>query len=65
MNYKNDIIPYNPKLKGLAKKLKKEMTLHEVLLWQVLKGKNRLGHDFDRQKPIDNHKFHFFCKLIV
>jgi hypothetical protein len=28
------IIPYNPKLKALAKALRKKMTLSEVLLWQ-------------------------------
>jgi very-short-patch-repair endonuclease len=33
------IIPYNPKLKGLAKNIRKNMTLSEVLLWQELKGK--------------------------
>jgi hypothetical protein len=27
------IIPYNPKLKILAKKLRKDMTFGEVLLW--------------------------------
>lgn len=64
MNYKYDIIHYNPKLKELAKKLRKEMTLSEVLLWQELKGKNMLGYDFDRQKPIDNYIVDFYCKAL-
>ena len=59
---KRQIIPYNPKLVLLAKKLRKNMTLSEVLLWQELKGKQMLGYDFDRQKPIDNYIVDFYCK---
>jgi len=33
------IIPYNPKLKAIARKLRKEMTFGEVLLWNELKEK--------------------------
>jgi len=56
------IIPYNPKLKELAKKLRNNMTLGEVLLWNELKQKRMLGYDFDRQKPIDNFIVDFYCK---
>jgi len=59
---KHKIIPYNPKLVPLAKKLRKEMTLSEVLLWQELKGKQMLRYDFDRQKTIDNYIVDFYCK---
>jgi very-short-patch-repair endonuclease len=52
---KRKIIPYNSKLVPLAKKLRKNMTFSEVLLWQELKGKQMLGYDFDRQRPIDNY----------
>ena len=45
---------YNPKLKKLARKLRKNMSLPEILLWNQLKGK-KLGYDFHRQKPIDNY----------
>ena len=38
------------------------MTLSEVLLWQELKGKQGLGYDFDRQRPIDNFMVDFYCK---
>jgi very-short-patch-repair endonuclease len=55
------IIPYNPKLKQLAKNLRKNSTLSEVLLWNKLKRKQMLGYDFDRQKPIDNYIVDFFC----
>ena len=43
---------YNPKLKELARKLRKNMTLSEVLLWNQLKKKKMKGYDFHRQKPI-------------
>ena len=59
---KRKIIPYNPKLVSLAKKLRKNMTLSEVLLWQELKGKQMLGYDFDRQRPIDEYIVDFYCK---
>lgn len=38
------------------------MTLSEVLLWQELKGKQLLGYDFDRQRPIDEYIVDFYCK---
>lgn len=55
------ILPYNPKLKELAKQLRKNMTLSEVLLWDELKQKKMLGFDFDRQRPIDNFIVDFYC----
>ena len=56
------IIPYNPDLKQLARDLRKNMTLSEVLLWNELKQKRMLGYDFDRQRPIGNYIVDFFCK---
>lgn len=58
----NKIIPYNPNLKALAKKLRQNMTLSEVLLWNELSGKKMHGFDFDRQRPIDNFIVDFYCK---
>ncbi|MGH7791777.1 MAG: endonuclease domain-containing protein [Thermodesulfobacteriota bacterium] len=55
------IIPYGPKLKELARKLRKSSTLSEVLLWQHLKGKQMLGYDFHRQRPIDNYIVDFLA----
>jgi very-short-patch-repair endonuclease len=59
------ILPYNPKLKSIAKNLRKNMTLSEVLLWQRLKQGQLLGYDFDRQRPIDNYIVDFFCKDLM
>lgn len=58
---KRKIIPYNPKLVSLAKKLRRNMTLSEVLLWQELNKKQMLGFDFDRLVPIDNYIVDFNC----
>ena len=59
------IIPYNPKLKALAKKLRKDMTFGEVLLWNQLKGDQLWGFDFDRQRCIDNYIVDFYCKDLM
>ncbi|MCH7763766.1 MAG: endonuclease domain-containing protein [Candidatus Marinimicrobia bacterium] len=61
-------IYYNPKLKQLARNLRNHSTLSEVLLWVRLKGRQRLGYQFSRQKPIGNYIVDFFCsklKLVI
>ena len=55
------IIPYNPKLKELARQLRNDSTKTEIFLWLKLKGKQMYGYDFHRQKPIDNYILDFFC----
>jgi Uncharacterized protein conserved in bacteria len=62
MPIKRNIIPYNPKLKELARQLRKNMTFSEVLLWNELKNKNFFGYDFDRQRPIGEFIVDFYCK---
>ena len=59
-----EIIPYNRNLKLLARKLRKNMTLSEVLLWNELKRKKVRGYDFDRQRPILNYIVDFYCKKL-
>lgn len=59
------IIPYNPKLKEIARQLRNNSTLSEILLWRHLKGKQMRGYDFDRQKPIDNYIVDFFCNELM
>ena len=54
-------LSYNPRLKQLARELRKKSTLAEVLLWQQLKGGQLRGHDFHRQKPIDEYIVDFFA----
>ena len=59
---KRKIIPYNPKLKEYARKLRKDSTFTEIMVWNNLKGKQVRGYDFDRQRPIDNYIVDFYCK---
>lgn len=58
---KRKIIPYNPKLKELARKLRNNSTKSEIRLWQQLKGKQLFGYDFHRQKPLLNYIGDFYC----
>jgi len=58
---KRKIIPYNPHLKELARKLRNNSTHAEIRLWKELKGKFLGQYDFHRQKPIDNYILDFFC----
>ena len=57
---KYNIIPYYPKLKILARELRKNSTLAEILLWQNIKGKS-YGYEFHRQVPIDEFIVDFYC----
>ena len=65
MPSKVKIIPYKSELKALAKELRKNMTMSEVLLWNELRNKQILGYDFDRQRPIDNYIVDFYCKELM
>jgi very-short-patch-repair endonuclease len=54
-------LPYNLRLKELARELRNKSTLTEILLWQQLKNGQRRGYDFHRQKPIDEYIVDFFA----
>jgi len=56
------IIPYDPKLRNVARMLRKNMTLGEILLWNELKGKKIMGYKFQRQRPMNNYVLDFYCK---
>ncbi|WP_018127210.1 endonuclease domain-containing protein [Balneola vulgaris] len=59
------IIPYNPALKELARKLRNNATKAERVLWHSLSGKQCFGYDFHRQKPIGNYIVDFFCQELM
>lgn len=61
---KNKILPYNSKLKLLARKLRNNSTYGEIKLWKGLRNKQMLGYDFHRQKPIDNYIIDFYCPAL-
>lgn len=65
LGLKKKIIPYNAVLIPFAKKLRSNMTLSEVLLWNYLKQKKMLGVDFDRQRPILNYIVDFYSKELM
>jgi very-short-patch-repair endonuclease len=61
-------IYYNPKLKQLARSLRNNSTLAEILLWNELKARQMLGYQFMRQKPIGEYIVDFYCsklKLVI
>ncbi|MBC8770207.1 DUF559 domain-containing protein [Arenibacter sp. BSSL-BM3] len=62
---KRKIIPYNPKLKELARDLRNNSTKAEIILWLKLKSKQMYGYDFHRQKPINNYILDFFCQELM
>lgn len=65
MKFKRKIIPYNPKLKELAKDFRNNSTKAEIRLWQKIKRKQYYDYDFHRQKPIDNYILDFFCNKLM
>lgn len=60
---RNKIIPYNAELKQLARQLRKNSTLPEVLLWQNIKQR-AFGVQFHRQVPMLNYIADFYCHEI-
>jgi len=57
---KNKIIPYDPKLKVLARQLRNNSTLSEVLFWKNIKSRS-YGYEFHRQVPVSDFIVDFFC----
>ena len=55
---------YNRNLKARSRKLRKSGVLSEVLLWNILKGRKIQGHQFTRQKPIDQFIVDFYCSKL-
>ncbi len=47
-------ITYNSKLKELARRLRNHSTKAEIKLWGYLKGRQMMGYDFHRQKPVED-----------
>ena len=58
---KRKIIPYNPRLKKLARELRNNSTFSEVLLWKQLRNYQIRGYDFHRQKPLLEYIVDFYC----
>lgn len=62
------MLKYNTSLKQPARKLRSDMTDAELLLWSRLRGKQVLGVQFYRQKPLGPYIVDFHApaaKLVV
>ena len=57
---RNPTLSYDPRLRALARELRKHGTLGEVLLWKAIKKKT-LGCEFHRQFPIGKYIVDFYC----
>ena len=57
---RRNFLPYNPRLRPLARELRKHGTLGEVLLWKQVK-RRALGVEFHRQVPISEYIVDFYC----
>ena len=67
-NHKRSILLYNTKLKGQSRRLRKNMTDAERLLWSKIRGKQLKGYQFYRQRIIGNYIVDFYCpkvKLVI
>jgi very-short-patch-repair endonuclease len=54
-------IYYKKYLNGYANSLRNDSTLSEIILWKELKGKQILGMQFNRQRPIGQYIVDFYC----
>ena len=62
------MLPYKGNLRHKGRLLRKKMTDSEQALWSRVRGKQLLGVQFYRQKPIGNYIVDFFApkaKLVV
>jgi very-short-patch-repair endonuclease len=62
------MLPYNKKLKDNARRLRKDMTEAERLLWSKIRRKQLRDVQFYRQKIIGNYIVDFYCsqpKLVI
>jgi very-short-patch-repair endonuclease len=62
------VTPYRPELKQTARTLRQNMTDSELKLWSRLRGKQILGVQFYRQKPLGDYIVDFYApkaKLVI
>ena len=55
------MLDYNKSLKRYSRELRRNMTDAENLIWSQIKGKQLKGHQFYRQKIINNFIVDFYC----
>jgi very-short-patch-repair endonuclease len=57
-------LPYNINLKEFSRKLRKNSTLGEILLWEKLRAGNLMNHKFNRRKPLGRYIVDFYCNSL-
>ncbi|MFA6170658.1 MAG: DUF559 domain-containing protein [Candidatus Margulisiibacteriota bacterium] len=62
---KRGIIPYDVRLTPRAKKLRRDQTEAEKILWEVLRGKKVNNYKFIRQKPLGRFIVDFYCSKLL
>lgn len=62
---KYDFIPYNPELKDLAVKLRRNTTKLESIFWDNCLKNKMTGYRFLRQKPLDEFIADFYCAELM
>ena len=55
-------LPYDTNLKEFSRRLRKNSTLGEILLWQKLRAGSVMNYTFNRQKPLNRYIVDFYCK---
>jgi len=55
-------LPYNKNLKEFSRRLRKNSTLGEILLWQRLRAGSMMNYTFNRQKPLGRYIVDFYSK---
>jgi very-short-patch-repair endonuclease len=55
------MLPYSKNLKNISRQLRRNMTASERALWSRLRGKQLLGVQFYRQKPIGGFILDFYA----
>jgi len=55
-------LPYDTNLKEFSRRLRKNSTLGEILLWQNLRAGSVMNYTFNRQKPLNRYIVDFYCK---
>jgi very-short-patch-repair endonuclease len=58
------MLKYNPQLKTRARTLRTNLTDAEQRLWRRLRGKQLLGVQFYRQRPIGNYIVDFYAPAV-
>lgn len=57
-------IEFNPELTEVAREMRENSSLAEILLWNELKARKLNGFQFFRQKPVGDYILDFYCNRL-